>query len=79
MPVDTSKWQPIETAPKDGSPFLAWVLNTHMVVFFAQRSQDSYCWQTDDDCGIRYHCDAATHWMPLPEPPADLQLADPAS
>jgi hypothetical protein len=80
-----SDWQPIETAPRDG---------THIWLFYPEaRGGEDYsgiveaCWPTWDDhdptwrgpysdgleCTLR-HCTNVsgepTHWMPLPEPPA---------
>ncbi|MEJ1172654.1 DUF551 domain-containing protein [Agrobacterium sp. CMT1] len=65
---DVAGWQPIETAPKDGSEILAlWKRsqiqsNGYGVVWFEDGS-----WREFD-----YECLVSdpTHWMPLPSPPA---------
>jgi hypothetical protein len=80
-----SEWQPIETAPKDGTPLDLWVVD----IFTDGRPQDEgrhadAVWRDD---AWRYldpiACDyvsveeewadgktVVTHWMPLPEPPS---------
>ena len=59
-------WQPIETAPKDGSVFLACVGNW-MTVAHWHRSQQ--CLATNGPTYERYPADEMpTHWMPLPAP-----------
>ena len=70
-----NEWQPIETAPKDGTRILA---------FFALEENDEYYaqiviirwsyykrWESADYGGeIDYEFDSQpTHWMPLPNPP----------
>jgi hypothetical protein len=64
------RWQPIETAPMDGSSFLAELCgNTYAVVFFDEDdiSGPDYVWRTAD--GVGYHRDALTRWQPLPSSP----------
>lgn len=67
-----SDWQPIETAPKDGTPFDAWVPDA-----FGGRRM----------CGLSFNAKGRlrqhglltdtelprwpTHWMPLPAPPGE--------
>ena len=60
-------WQPIETAPKDGSSFLAWVGNWMTVAHWHRHQQ---CLATNGPTYERYPADEMpTHWMPLPNPP----------
>jgi hypothetical protein len=67
-------WQPIETAPKDGSEFLAFgggLDHFDICVYNARIG----CWScgsiTLDDTDIEPEgYNRPTHWMPLPEPPA---------
>jgi hypothetical protein len=67
-----SAWQPISTAPKDGTPILGahnhgdgWLL---CVVSWTPSDPD-YPWAVDDENGW---ADGAIHcWQPLPEPPTD--------
>ena len=63
-------WQPIETAPKDGSDVLvigesgvhvARFVGTNSSVNLWRYHKGTYC------C----HVYKATHWMPLPKPPGD--------
>lgn len=60
-------WQPIETAPKDGTSvimagFDVWGLDWLNVAFFEDGQ-----WQ--HETGSEWGICPATHWMPLPEPP----------
>ena len=71
------KWQPIETAPMDGTPFRACSHGTyHGMEFMAQRRGpqypgDVYHWWSIV-AGHRMMDHAITHWQsrdPLPAPP----------
>lgn len=68
------EWHPIETTPKDGTPFLAWcpivvgLGDTDatpdaeiQILWWESRGQ----FTSDRDLGDEHF----THWMPLPEPP----------
>ena len=57
-------WQPIETAPKDGTWIVLWVDSEPLVAG----------WNANDgDWRLRWNDDwiqpPPTHWMPLPTPP----------
>lgn len=56
-----SQWQPIETAPKDGSEFLSWSELSQWVTHWDEKSK---IWKSGEGYGLK-----PTHWMPLPEPP----------
>lgn len=73
-------WQPIETAPKDGVPILAWgYMHDDGGPWFADRRsfmgempnwhvlfyKDGTGWVGWLDGSV----DGPTHWMPLPPPP----------
>jgi hypothetical protein len=63
-----TNWQPIETAPKDGSLFDAYdcVEGRRHTDFFWSEDWDSwYCWYL----GCIKLEEHATHWMLQPEPP----------
>lgn len=55
-----SEWQPIETAPKDGTWFLAYEADVPMYTAH---------WDEDGWYDLEWKC-RPTHWMPLPEPPS---------
>ena len=76
-----SDWQPIETAPRDGTRVLLWfpftltveVPGIAWIGLWAQRETDeadgNVCWiepEHRDEC-----LGEPTHWMPLPEPPKE--------
>ncbi len=73
------EWQPIETAPKDGTVILAFVLGASIpsiVSWVTYRRESRWCIEPEtfmeDDhfdefwTATRYE---PTHWMPLPTPP----------
>jgi hypothetical protein len=71
-----SEWQPIETAPKDGTEFISWLVNDGRgwIEFRTRFDPDSEAFQIytrvdydTDDWESGY---TATHWLPLPPPPA---------
>ena len=61
-------WQPIETAPKDGSDLL---VNECGDVVIARWSQPFSVWAGPRDTYGEREVMYPTHWMPLPEPPSD--------
>jgi len=71
-----TEWQPIETAPKDGTYIIAWCVHPH-AKHSAQPISDGYAqpviakWIDHNGGGWMWHglsCEF-THWMPLPQPP----------
>lgn len=65
-----SEWQPIETAPKDGSSILLFT-GTGMIEgnWSFGRWDQGVIYATYDGCGGTAFESNPTHWMPLPEPP----------
>ena len=68
-----TEWRPIKDAPRDGTDILVWGKRcSHLVVYFddmCPMAGRSHPWMTaTGDC---YAKDDPTHWMPLPDPPAD--------
>ena len=71
-------WRPIESAPRDGTTFLA-------AVEVMSNKTGAAWWELhlvacDDETGNIHHdydqgwsLDAYTHWMPLPGPPTDRE------
>jgi len=73
-------WQPIDTAPKDGTVILICACETGMLVFGQRIAVAKFHAEHDfprgkvldfvtADEGERRHVRFATHWMPLPAPP----------
>jgi hypothetical protein len=70
-------WQPIETAPLDGTRILAWFGPSDGVhaVTWEESVTGITSWCVDDDkhgpYPLRGYSDPfPTHWMPLPAPPS---------
>jgi len=62
---EATAWQPIETAPKDGSKFIAWDRGQGCPLFTAHWNLEEAQWFTVHERWIG----PMTHWMPLPEAP----------
>lgn len=64
------QWQPIETAPRDGTEILTCRAGSNFaatirVCWFVKDQYDGYYWQDDADSEPE-----PTHWAPLPEHPS---------
>ena len=73
-----SKWQPIETAPKDGTRVLLTEEWGVVIGRWCEEAQLGLCeegpgWQVFecDDCWYSVAAENPTHWMPLPAPPTE--------
>jgi len=64
------EWQPIETAPKDGTDILVMTGETMHVVRWINIHGDFDYWAVDDNKHgpFTLRGKAPTHWMSLPEP-----------
>jgi len=78
-----SEWQPIETAPKDGTTILAWGPYSEPATYQWRTNVRLVGWvpvwdgflviEYQSDFGTEYKtADPLTHWMPLPQPPHHL-------
>ena len=65
------EWQPIETAPKDGTDILVMTGETMHVVRWINIHGDFDYWAVDDNKHgpFTLRGKAPTHWIQLPEPP----------
>lgn len=61
------KWEPIETAPRDGT----WILGWRKSNVFIDGVQTVMAFDDVEDHWVDgcFEVDPPTHWMPLPEPP----------
>ncbi len=78
MTHEFGTWYPIESAPKDGRQFLVWDIHYGVRIGRAHIRADHDDWLSYMDAhkgsskgGIR-----ATHWLPLPPPPASVEKED---
>ena len=68
-------WRPIETAPTDGTPFLAVTGNWRTVCSWNKHRHD---WCVSSPSYESYPVDERpTHWMPLPSPPTAAPQKEP--
>ncbi len=65
------EWQPIETAPKDGTRFIGLKPNRNVEVVHWSTKYRPSAWATDEEFYLY-----PTHWMPLPAPPASGPAPD---
>lgn len=67
-------WQPISTAPRDGTVFLGRLHpqiargTPYEIVRYEERPLLGETWTAPND-GFSCDLDCLTHWMPLPPPP----------
>lgn len=75
-----SAWMPIETAPKDGTPFLAFDINEEQHVLcwregkpYGDRGpgRGSWAWRLHRWMFGEQELFRPTHWQPLPQPPEE--------
>jgi hypothetical protein len=70
--IEMTEWQPIETAPKDGTAILIWPAQSSFTgddtISYVVRWHD---WKEAwiEASGEEYDTFYPTHWMPLPPPP----------
>lgn len=71
-PKRVTEWQPIDTAPKDGSVFLGlWRSQNNIQFVSAKKDQKGRGWT--DPFELYDYNTKLTHWMPLPEPPKEVK------
>ena len=72
-----SEWQPIETAPKDGTQVDVWVVfpsQSYRVAdaHWNETAGESGAWQLGSFHEMQFtERPVVTHWMPLPAPPRE--------
>jgi hypothetical protein len=73
--VGAAEWQPIETAPKDGTWILLWWGDRTVEGHWLDNSHTQFPWAGWKLRSMVVHNPAhkPTHWMPLPDPPAELR------
>jgi len=69
-------WQPIETAPHDGTRLLLYREGCIGFWSGAWRGKKVEFWHSDLSRKNEPHAWQPTHWMPLPDPPASPELKE---
>lgn len=62
----TEDWQPIETAPKDGTEILVYEPNFEHAAIYVCKYDDPVWIEAGGECYATWQ---PTHWMPLPKAP----------
>lgn len=62
--MNTNEWQPIETAPKDGTEIVVYVKQIGQMVVYYDKM-----WTEKSNLLRAKMSFEPTHWMPLPQPP----------
>ena len=57
------EWQPIETAPKDGSEIVVAAFDEGKMLWWHKAWRGGYYWN------VRGGACKPTHWLPFPKPP----------
>ena len=67
-------WQPINTAPRNGSKFLVWddYYGIRIGRAYVRSDHDDWLSYVDAFNGSSKGGNRATHWMPLPPPPENM-------
>jgi hypothetical protein len=63
-------WQPIETAPQDGTDILVWDGEVCATCYWSEHGWSLTVTYGDEDDVV-----FPTHWQPLPAPPGDADHA----
>ena len=64
-----NEWQPIETAPKDGTEIILSYSDGLIIGFWHDALEDWVSWVWSDNCTQMIF--KVNYWMPLPEPPKE--------
>lgn len=67
-----SEWQPIDSAPKDGTFILLFTPSGIVECRYEDSWEPQGCYSTYDGHGCVALNDTPTHWMPLPTPPKEI-------
>ena len=75
MPLPAAGWQPIETAPRDGSSFLAYARDPYSRGFYGVAQwAEKQDWNPRSVAGWFWpFAIRPTHWVPFPAPPEDVK------
>lgn len=70
-------WQPIETAPRDGTDILAWCADRAVVTFWGEvmaRDDGTEGWILSYDGADPLWHSLPSHWLPIPPKPPTEEI-----